>query len=69
VACQHAVSQQVHGYYAVPASDMSQTQQPEWNAKHRKYFLKQWDNQYQRSYWLHHVEGIMPACIYPPAVC
>ncbi|KAL1794334.1 hypothetical protein ACET3X_007755 [Alternaria dauci] len=36
---------------------VSSIQQPEWNAEHSIYLLKLWDEQYQRNYWLHHIEG------------
>lgn len=33
--------------------------QPEWNMRHGRFLRKQWDEGYQRYYWLHHVEGII----------
>jgi hypothetical protein len=38
---------------------VSETLQPEWNAKYARYLRNQWDEEHQRWYWLHYVDGIV----------
>jgi serine/threonine protein kinase len=44
-----------------PDTHTTQQSQPEWSESYATYLYKRWDQEYQLYYWVHYVEGIIPA--------